>query len=80
MIELKLTVSEIDYDAVIARFAGSLGGVAAMAARALPAGAKEELAVKYLNTNAARLSQQLEELAAGSGVRVKIASAEAKAV
>ena len=61
MIELKLTVSEIDYDAVIARFAGSLGGVAAMAARALPAGAKEELA-------------------AGSGVRVKIASAEAKAV
>ncbi len=80
MIELKLTVSEIDYDALLSRFGGSIGGVAAMAARALPAGAKEDMAVKYLNNHAGRLSQSLETLAAGNGIRVKIASAEARTV
>ena len=80
MIELKLTVSEVDYDALLSRFGGSIGGVAAMAARALPTGAKEDMAVKYLNNHADRLSQSLETLAANNGIRVKIASAEAKTV
>ncbi len=80
MIELKLSVSEIDYDALLSRFGGSIGGVAAMAARALPTGAKEDMAVKYLNNHADRLSQSLETLAANNGIRVKIASAEAKTI
>lgn len=80
MIELKLTVRDVDYDALIARFGGSLGGVASLAAKALPRSAKEELAAKYLNANAAKLSQQLEAMAAQNGVRVSIASAEAKVV
>ncbi len=80
MIELKLSVSEVDYDALLSRFGGSIGGVAAMAARALPTGAKEDMAVKYLNNHADRLSQSLETLAANNGIRVKIASAEAKTI
>ena len=80
MIELKLSVSEVDYDALLSRFGGAVGGVAAMAARALPTGAKEDMAVKYLNNHADRLSQSLETLAANNGIRVKIASAEAKTI
>lgn len=80
MIELTLTVRDVDYDALISRFGGSLGGVAAMAARALPTGAKEELAVKYLNSNAGKLSQMLEGMARQNGVGVTVDSAKAKVV
>ncbi len=80
MIELTLTVRDVDYDALIARFGGSLGGVAAMAAKALPQSAKEEMAVKYLNSNAGKLSQKLEGMARQNGVGVTVASARAKVV
>lgn len=80
MIELKLTVSEIDYEAVVRLFAGSLGPTAAMAARMMPEGAKEELAVKYLNASAGKLSEKVESMAAEKGVRMKISGAQAKVV
>lgn len=80
MIELTLTVRDVDYDALIARFGGSLGGVAAMAAKALPQSAKEEMAVKYLNSNVGKLSQKLEGMARQNGVGVTVASARAKVV
>lgn len=80
MIELTLTVRDVDYDALIARFGGSLGGVAAMAAKALPQSAKEELAVKYLNSNAGKLSQKLENMARQNGVGVTVETAKAKVV
>lgn len=80
MIELTLTVRDVDYDALIARFAGSLGGMATLAAKALPQSAKEELAVKYLNANAGKLSQMLENAARQNGVGVTVGSASAKVV
>lgn len=80
MIELTLTVRDVDYDALISRFGGSLGGMAAMAAKALPQSAKEELAVKYLNANAGKLSQKLEGMARQNGVGVTVETARAKVV
>lgn len=78
MIELKLHVSEVDYGAAIQLFAGNgLSGVAALAARALPDSAKEELAVKYLNASAEKLSAMLEEAAAKQGVHVRVTDAQA---
>lgn len=80
MIELKLTLSEIDYEALIRQFGGNLGSTMAAAARMLPESAKEEMAVKYLNANAGALSEKFESMAAGRGVRVKIRSAQASVV
>ena len=82
MIELKLTVSDVDYEAAIRALTGGgmAGGAAVMAARALPDGKKEELAVKYLNANAPRLEQSLESLASSRGIRLKISGAQAKIV
>lgn len=80
MVELKLTLKDVDYDAILRQFGGSLGGPAALAARALPNAAKEELAVKYLNANAGMLAQKLEALAGSKGIGVKVASAQAKVV
>ena len=79
MIELKLYVSEVDFEAAIQLFAGSgaIGGAAALAARALPAGAKEELAVRYLNASAEKLESMLESAAEKKGVRLKISGAQA---
>ena len=80
MMELKLMVSEIDYEAVVRLFAGSLGPTAAAAARMMPESAKEELAVKYLNASAGKLSEKAESMAAEKGIRVKISGAQAKVV
>lgn len=80
MIELKLTVSDIDYEALIRQFGGGMGGSFAAAARLLPEGAKEELAVKYLNANAGALSEKFESMAAGRGLRVKIRGAKATVI
>jgi glutamate-1-semialdehyde aminotransferase len=82
MIELKLYVSDIDFEAVLKTFAGSgiPGGAAAMAVRALPEKAKEELAVKYLNSSAQKLSDMLENGAAQKGIHLKISGAKATTV
>lgn len=82
MIELKMQVSEVDFDAAIRLFAGTgvAGSAAAMAAGLLSDSAKEELAVKYLNANAEKLESMLEAAAERKGVHVKIRGAQAAAV
>lgn len=82
MVELKLNVSEVDFEAAIQLFAGSgmAGGAASMAARLLSDDAKEELAVKYLNANADKLAQMLETAAARKGVHIRVSDAQANIV
>lgn len=82
MVELKLFVSEVDFEAAIKLLAGGgmAGGAAAMAAKALPDSAKEELAVKYLNGSAQKLEWMLENAAAKQGVHLKITGAQAAIV
>ena len=55
----------------------SMVSAAALAAKALPDSAKEELAVKYLNASADKLSAMLETAAANKGVHVRITDAQA---
>lgn len=78
MIELKLNISEVDYESLIKAFAGALSTPAILAAKALPDSAKEDLAVKYLNSNAPKLCAALENVAAKKGIRLTATSAEAK--
>lgn len=79
MVELKLYVSDVDYEAALRVLTGGgiSGSAAAMAARALPDSAKEELAVKYMNASAAKLEGMLEQAAASKGIRLKITGAQA---
>ena len=83
MVELKLYVSDIDFEALLklAANGNSMGmAAAAMAARALPDGAKEELAVKYINASAGKLEEMFETAAANKGIRMKITGAQASVV
>lgn len=82
MVELKLNVSEVDYDAVINLLSGGgmAGAAVAMAARVLPDSAKEEYAVKYINSNARKLESMLETAAAKQGVHLRITEARAAIV
>ncbi len=82
MVELKLYVSDVDFESVIRLFAGTgmAGSAAVMAASVLPDSAKEELAVKYLNASAEKLEAMLETAAERKGVRVKISGARATVV
>lgn len=77
MVELKLYVSDVDYESVVQALAGRLAGPAAMAARALPDDAKEELVVKYINANAAKIEGWMENALASKGVNLKITGAQA---
>ena len=80
MVELKLLVSEVDYESVIQALAGHLAGPAILAAKALPDSAKEELVVKYINGNAGRLEGWMENALASKGVKMKISGASANIV
>ncbi len=82
MIELKMYVSEIDFDAVIRLLAGSglAGNAAVLAAGMLSDSAKEELAVKYINGNTGRIESALENAASKKGLRVKITGTHAGVV
>lgn len=82
MIELKLKVSDIDYDSVIRALSGGgvAGGAAAFAAKAVPDGAKEDFAVKYMNNNARKLETMLETAAAKKGIHLRISDAQASVV
>jgi len=82
MVELKLYVSDVDYEAAIRTLTGGgiAGSAAVMAARALSEAKKEELAVKYLNSSAPKLARALENLAASKGIRLKVSGAQAKAM
>lgn len=79
MVELKLYVSDVDYDAAIKLLSG--GGMAAaaiaMAARTLSNDAKEEFAVKYLNSNSRKLESMLETAAEKQGIHLRISGAQA---
>ena len=77
MVELKFNVSDVDFESVIQALAGHLAGPAALAARALPDSAKEELVVKYINANAGQLQGWMENALASKGVRMKISGAQA---
>lgn len=83
MVELKLYVSDVDFEALLKLMAnGNAAGMAAaaMAARALPDSAKEELAVKYINASSGKLEQMFENAVASKGVRMKITGAMASIV
>ena len=82
MVELKLYVSEVDFEAAIKLFAGTgaMGSAAVMAAGLLSDSAKEELAVKYLNNSAEKLESMLETAAERKGVHVKITGAHAAVI
>ena len=81
MVELKLYVSDVDYEALIkwavGASAGSGAAAIAMAARALPDRAKEEMAVKYINASSGKIEQMFQNAAASKGVRMKITGAKA---
>ena len=77
MVELKLYVSDVDFDSVIQALAGHLAGPAVLAARALPDNAKEELVVKYINSNSGKIDSWIENALASKGVRMKITGAQA---
>ena len=84
MVELKLYVSEVDYEALIKLVTGASAGTGAaaiaMAARALPDRAKEEMAVKYINASSGKIEHMFENAAAARGVRMKITGAKASVV
>ncbi|MGM9614244.1 MAG: hypothetical protein ACI3W7_01775 [Oscillospiraceae bacterium] len=82
MIELKMYVSEVDFDAVIRQLAGTgmAGSAAVMAAGMLSDHAKEELAVKYINGNSGRIESMMEEAASRKGMHIKITGAHAEVV
>lgn len=82
MIELKLSVSDIDFDAAVKLLAGGgiAGSAAAVAAKALSDSAKEEFAVKYINSNAQKLESLLENAAADKGIRLHLSGAQASVV
>lgn len=79
MIELKLSVSDVDFDAIIHTLSGGgmAGAAAAMAVKTLSDNAKEEFAAKYINTNAHKLESMLETAAAKQGIHLRISGAEA---
>lgn len=83
MVELKLYVSDVDFEALLKLMAnGNAAGMtaAAMAARALPDSAKEELAVKYINASSGKIEQMFENAAVSKGVHMKITGARASIV
>ncbi len=82
MIELKLYISEIDYEAAIQKLAGTgmAGSAAVMAVKVLPDNAKEELAVKYMNASAPKVQAKIEQVAADKGLHMKVSGAQAAVV
>ena len=77
MVELKLNVSDVDFDSVIQALAGHLAGPAAIAARLVPDSAKEDMVVQYINANAEKLEQMFENALASKGVKLKVSGAQA---
>ncbi len=77
MVELKFSVSDVDFDAVIQALAGQLAPPVILAARAMPDEAKEELVVRYINANAAQMERRFESALASKGLRMKISGAKA---
>ena len=80
MVELKLNVSDVDYDSLLQALAGGVPGAVMMAARAMPDGAKEEMAVRYINANASLLESRFQQALAARGIRATISGAKATVV
>ena len=82
MVELKLNVSDVDYDAVVKLLGGGglAGAAIAMAVGALSDDAKEEFAVKYINNNARKLESMLETAAAKQDIHLRISGAQAAVI
>ena len=84
MIELRFSISEMDFEAMLRAMTGGqpnpMASMALMAARSMTESAKEEMLTKYLNANAEYLSRQLERAAGAKGVHVKVSGAHASVV
>ena len=79
MIELTMTIDDIDYASVIAALSGRSGALAAAgkAASLLPDAKKTELALHYINSNPDKLARALEGMAEKKGVRMHIGTIHA---
>ena len=77
MVELRLNVSDVDFEALIRALAGQIAGPALMAARAMPDSAKEEMVVRFINANAAAIASQMQSALLSKGVRATISGAQA---
>ena len=96
MDKLELELTDIDYDALLRDYmpkikdkleqsgsplAGMLtGGMAGTMLQLAPTSMKDRLAAEMLNMNAAKLEQQLTEMAARNGINGKVQNLKAKAV
>lgn len=82
MIELKMYVSEVDFESAIQAITGTglAGNAALMAVRALPDSAREELVVKYINANGEKIEQMLAAAAERKGVSIRLSGAHAAVV
>ena len=96
MVKLELELTDIDYDALLRDYlprikdrleqsgsplAGMVsGGMASTLLQMAPASMKDRLAAEVLNMNAAKLEQQLSEIAARNGLSGKVQNFRATAV
>ena len=96
MVKLQLELTDIDYDALLRDYlpkirdkleqsgsplAGMLsGGMAGTMLQLAPTSMKDRLAAEMLNMNAARLEQQLTEMAERNGIKGKVRNLKATAV
>ena len=96
MVKLELELTDIDYDTLLRDYlpkikdkleqsgiplAGMVsGGMASTLLQMAPASMKDRLAAEVLNMNAAKLEQQLSEIAARNGLSGKVQNFRATAV
>ena len=96
MVKLQLELTDIDYDALLRDYlpkirdkleqsgsplAGMLsGGMAGTMLQLAPTSMKDRLAAEMLNMNAAKLEQQLTEMAARNGINGRVQNLKATAV
>ena len=96
MVKLELELTDIDYDALLRDYlpkikdrleqsgsplAGMLsGGMASTMLQLAPTSMKDKLAAEMLNMNAAKLEQQLGEIAARNGLSGKVQNFKATAI
>ncbi len=77
MVELKLHVSDVDYESVLQALSGHFPKELISMARAVPDHAKEHLIVDFLNRNANKLEQWMEDTLTAQGIHAHISGASA---
>ena len=82
MLELKINVSDVDYDAVIRILGGSekVGSAFSLLTGMLPDSMKEEFAAGLINSNTEMIESLLEEAALEKGVRLNLSGVKAAVV